>query len=416
MRSVRIVFAALATVICLPALLVGGLAASASAAPAPLTIAFISSQTGPAAPQDIGTVGVFEAALAAQNAKGGVDGHKLVPVIIDDQTSPSAVVTGTQDAISKGVIGIVTISSLWGLAAKYTTQAGVPVTGESSDGPEWGEQPYTNMFAADTGSVNPKYPVNTLYGKLVKQFGGTRLAVYALSVSPNSVQANSNETQSVARVDSGATTVVDNRTVPFGGANFGPDALVAKQQKVNIMWSNLDSESNFALAEAYKQAGVHTKAIFFPSGYSSSIIGTPVWSDVQGDIFQVVFHPFYEANAGTKQMQAALEKYAHWSKTQFPSFSQDEAWLSTQLMIQGLEGAGSNPSHADVIKSLRGIKAWNGNGLLPFTINFSTIFGHDPAETCVWLTKAAPHGFDPIGTAPVCGTDIPGTTSVSSSS
>ena len=81
-------------------------------------------------------------------------------------------------------------------------------------------------------------------------------------------------------------------------------------------------------------------------------------------------------------------------------------------MFQGIKGAGANPTHASVIKSLRSIKAWNGNGLLPFTVNFSTDFGHDAPATCVWLTKAETHGFVPVGKNPVCGTDIAGTTSV----
>ena len=47
------------------------------------------------------------------------------------------------------------------LAPKVPNQQGVPVTGGFFDGPEWGTQPYTNMFAADNGSVDTKYPVNT---------------------------------------------------------------------------------------------------------------------------------------------------------------------------------------------------------------------------------------------------------------
>ena len=166
----------------------GGLAAGASATPAPLTIAFIDSQSGAAASQDTGTVAVFEAALKAQNAKGGVNGHQLVPLVIDDQTSPATAATGVQEAISRGAIGIVSDSALMSLVAKYPQQAGVPVTGDNSDGPEWGTQPYTNMFGTGAqGSTDPKYPVSNLFGKLVKQFGGTRLAVYALAISPNSI-------------------------------------------------------------------------------------------------------------------------------------------------------------------------------------------------------------------------------------
>jgi branched-chain amino acid transport system substrate-binding protein len=400
----------------LPTFLLESWPAPATATPAPLTIAYISSLTGEAAAQYTGASAVFQAAIDAQNAAGGIHGHKLQSLVVDDQTNPTAVANGTKEAASKGVIGIVANDPIWGIGgAQASQQAGVPVTGSYSDGPEWGKQPYTNLFAADTGSVDPKYPVNTLYGKLVKLVGGTKLALYALGISPNSTQSNSNETQSVQRVDPAAKTVVDNRSVPFGdNTNFTPIALVAKDQGVNVMWSNLDQASNFALATAYRQAGVKTKAIFFPVGYDPTLIHSPTWASVQGDYFEVVFHPFYEPNAGTEQMQAALEKYAHWSKSQFPTFSQDEAWLGAELMFKGLEGAGSNPTRASVIKSLRSIKAWNGNGLLPFTVNFSTGFGHNPPAQCVWLTRAGNNGFVPVGNAPVCGTYIPGTTSLGS--
>ena len=84
-------------------------------------------------------------------------------MVLDDQTSPTEVVTAVQDAISKGAFGIVSTSPLFFLAAKYPNQQGVPVTGGFFDGPEWGTQPYTNMFAADVGSLDPKYPVNTAH-------------------------------------------------------------------------------------------------------------------------------------------------------------------------------------------------------------------------------------------------------------
>ena len=418
MRPGRLGSALVAAAICLPAVLIGGLSASGSASQAPLTIAYITSESGLAASQYDGVVDVFKAALDAQNAKGGVNGHKLVPMVIDDQTSPSAAATGIQEAISKNVIGIVANSALMGLIAKYPQQAGVPVTGDNSDGPEWGEQPYTNMFGTGpTGSTDPKYPISRLYGKLAKQFGVSRLAVYALSISPNSIQSNTNEAQSIRRVDPSAKVVIEDNSVPFGGStNFGPAALIAKQNNVDAVWANLDSASDIVLATAYKQAGVKTKAFFLPVGYDPKLVHSPAWANVQGDIFQVLFHPFSEPNAGTEQMQSALEQYAGWSKSQFPTGSQDVAWLSTELMIKGLEGAGANPTHGSVIKSLHGITDWNGNGLMPFTLNYATSFGHAAPANCVWLTKAEKNGFVAIGKNPVCGTFIPGTSSLSSSS
>ena len=50
--------------------------------------------------------------------------------------------------------------------------------------------------------------------------------------------------------------------------------------------------------------------------------------------------------------------------------------------------AGANPTQAAVIKDLRGLKSYNANGLLPETIDYSTIFGHDLAKTCAWVMQA----------------------------
>jgi hypothetical protein len=80
-------------------------------------------------------------------------------------------------------------------------------------------------------------------------------------------------------------------------------------------------------------------------------------------------------------------------------------------MIKGLQMAGPNPTRAAVIKDLRSIKSYNGNGLLPITINYSTIFGHDPPN-CSWVVQAQKTGFKVISSKPFCGHDITGTSTL----
>ncbi len=419
MKPVRFVTAACAAAVCLPAIFVGGLATGASASAAPLTIAYVTSETGAGASDYTGGVSVFNAALDAQNAKGGVNGHKLVGLVIDDQTNPSTLVTGVDEAISRGAIGIDANDPIFGDGgSKAAQEAGIPVTGDSSDGPEWGTQPNTNMFGTGTsGSVDPKYPVSTLYSNALKQFGKANVALYALAISPDSVQANSAESQSLERGDPEAKVVVNDTQVPYTtGTNFGTEALSAKDAGVNVVWSNLAGNDNAPLSIAFKQAGVKLKAMYFPDGYSPALIHTPAWPDVQGDTFEVLTHPWYEPDAGTEAMQSAMEKYAGWTKSDFPTFTQVEAWLGAELLIQGIQMAGSNVTHANVIKELRSIKSWNGDGLLPFNIDFATDFGHMSSPNCIWLTKAEKNGYVPEGKNPVCGTYIPGTTSVAASS
>ena len=372
----------------------------------------ITSLTGPGSSEFTTAPAGFDARIALQNAEGGVNGHKLSGMVLDDQTSPTEVVTAVQDAISKGAFGIVSTSALFFLAAKYPNQQGVPVTGGFFDGPEWGTPPYnTNMFAADVGSLNPKYPVNTAIGTFIKAHGGTVLCSYGYSISPSSTRS------AIGTMDSfehaGGKEGELDTTVPFGSVDMTTAALVAKQKGCNAFYAGLDDNSNFALATALKQDGVKPKVVVFPTGFEPSVVGSPAWGDLQGGYFDTAFRPFQLPDAGTQQMAAALQKYEHFKPGEFPTFSQYESWLGADLMIKGLELAGKNPTRAGVITALRNLKSYNGNGLLPESLNFSTDFGHDLAKTCGWYMIAEKNGFVPVSNQPDCGTDLPGTTTVS---
>ncbi|MDQ1361192.1 MAG: branched-chain amino acid transport system substrate-binding protein [Acidimicrobiaceae bacterium] len=387
---------------------------SASAATAsPITIALVCTCSGVGAPTYEGVPGAFRARIDLQNANGGVNGHKISTLVFDDQTSPTESSTAVQEAVSHGVLGVVSVSALFFEGAKYTNQAGIPVTGSFQDGPEWGQQPNTNMFASDNGSVDPKYPVNTGIGKFLVSHGGNVVGSYGYSISPSSSRSAIGTVQSV--IHAGGKQGVLDTTVPIGGANFTTPALVAKSKNVNGLFGAMDDNSNFALATSLKQAGVKLKAVVFPTGYEPAAITSPAWQDLQGDYFASLFRPFQLPNAATTQMKAALQKYDSFGKTQFPTFEQYEAWAGADLMIKGMQLAGKNPTSSAVITSLRNLKSYNANGLLPNPINYSTIFGHDPAKSCTWYLQAQSKGFVPVSSQPICGTDIPGTATATGS-
>ena len=201
--------------------------AGAATSGSPITIAMVSSLTGEGASEFSQAPAGFNARIALQNAQGGVDGHKIKGIVLDDQTSPSGVATAVQNALSKGVVGIVSTSPLFFLAAKYPNQAGIPVTGGFFDGPEWGQQPYTNMFAADVGSVDQKYPVNTAIGAFMKAHGGTVVCSYGYSISPSSTRSAIGTAMSFQHAG-GKVGVLDT-SLPFGGVEFTTQALQAKQ-------------------------------------------------------------------------------------------------------------------------------------------------------------------------------------------
>jgi branched-chain amino acid transport system substrate-binding protein len=268
------------------------------------------------------------------------------------------------------------------------------------------------MFAADLGSVDPKYPVNTMIGGFLRSHGGTVLGAYGYGISPSSSRSAIGISRAFTHLG-GKVGVLDT-TVPFGSVDFTTAALTAKQKGVNSMVPSLDNNSNFALATALRQAGVKLKSVVYATGYEPDVINSPAWKDVQNAYFLSFFRPFSLPNAATVQMAGALQKYAGFSKSQFPTYSQYESWAGADLMIKGLQMAGKNPTRATVITKLRGLKSYDVNGLLPNPINFSTIFGHDPSKTCAWFVQAKTTGFVPVSSQPFCGTDLPGTSTASS--
>jgi branched-chain amino acid transport system substrate-binding protein len=375
----------------------------------PVKIALITSLTGIAAPEYQTTPQGFLARIDLQNAEGGIDGRKIVPIIFDDQGSLTSVVTATKEAIAEGAIGIVSVSSFFFAAYEYPQKAGIPVTGAAVDGYEWGEQPNTNMFAADQGSVDPLVPVNSSYGDFLKSQGGTVVGSYGYGISPtSSYSANGTAKSSLA---AGLKVGVVDTSVPFGTVDFSTEALAAKSAGVNAVWGAMDNDSNFALMTALKQDGVNPKVVLFPTGYEADIIGTPAWQAVQGAFFITSFRPTSIPNAGTIEMVDALHRYQHRAPSNFPSFNIYESWLGTDLMIKGIGLAGKNPTPAKVITSLRNVTSYNGNGILATSFDYKTDFGKNPSESCAWYMQAQKTGFRALSDTPACYRYIPGSTS-----
>jgi branched-chain amino acid transport system substrate-binding protein len=370
----------------------------------PITIALVTSLTGPGADQFVPGPDAFNARIAEQNAMGGVNGHMINGIVIDDQTvQPTLAI---QNALSKGAFGIVAESPLFFIGAKIPQQQGVPVTGGSVDGPEWGEQPYTNMFAADTGSVDPAQPASTLPGKFMKEHGGAILGSYGYPIGGTSKVGAVNASKSFEHA--GGTTGVLNTTVPLSSVDFTGDAIVAKQKNVDAVYPDMGNQSNNALVTAFQQEGVNPKVTLLPVGYQQDVVSSPAWHSLQGTYYASMFRPFSAPNAGTQAMDAAMKKYAHWTNGQFPNFAEYEAWVGADLMIQGLELAGSNPTRSNVIKDLRATKAYSASGIDPVPINYSTVFGHSASPDCRWFLRAETSGFKLISPTPECGTWMTG--------
>jgi len=348
--------------------------------PTEIKIGYITSQTGIAASSfkggDVGAI----ARIDLQNAQGGVDGRKLVLVSADDGTiGPKA--AAQQLVQNQGVFGVMDISAFVVVAAPYFQQQGVPVTGAGIDGPEWGQQPYSNMFEFGPPSYTPfsgKFYAYDDTGRFLKSIGVTKLASLAYGISASSIQSSKSTIQASAPY--GISNCYENNSVQFGQSAFTTEALAIQKNGCDGVVSGMVDASDVGLSASLKQAGVTAKQLYY-TGYDQGVLEDSNASAALDGAYFPASPNFTDPPTGIQQMLNALHTYAP-SLQGIPSFGVWGSYMAADVMIEGLEAAGANPTRQSFITSLRAVSNYDGHGLfaqgpLSFT-GFGTVAMFSP--------------------------------------
>ncbi len=325
--------------------------------------------------------------VALQNAQGGIDGRKIVLVPVDDLSSPTQDQTAAQDLVqTKGVFGIVDFSPFTFGGTRYLSQKGVPVTGFGFDGPEWALPQSTNMFSwsplVDTPIAGSTYGYST-DALVLKALGVTKLGGLGYGIS-NSSQTSIRAILTAAEA-LGISKCYENQSVPFGGVDFTAAVLAIKQAGCDGIAGSFVDSSDVALSGAIKNAGLtNVKQMYF-TGYDSQILNSPSASSAFSGSYVAVSYDPASTNPAVQGMFSALKQYdTQYKAGSIPDLGLYGSYISTDLMIAGLQKAGPNPTRASFISTLRQDGSYNGGGLLPSPIGF-TGFGTPamlPAQSC----------------------------------
>ncbi|HEY3941941.1 MAG TPA: ABC transporter substrate-binding protein [Acidimicrobiales bacterium] len=384
--------------------------ASAATSKAPIILGYIGDQTGVSASTFADGTGGAQARIDLQNAHGGVDGRKLELVAVDSTSSTSGTATAVQDLISNHhVFGIVEDSAFFFGGAKFAQQAGVPVTGYGIDGPEWLEQPNTNMFDVVPTSYTPLggyYYGSTLLAQFFKDRGVTKAGVLGYGISPSATQGVEEAVYEDKLL--GIANCDEDLSIPFGGVDFTTTVLRLKADGCNGYETLFEDASDIALGQAVKNAGVPMKAQVMSEGYDNNVLDSATArAAIDGDYFGTVIN-FTSPDAATETMLAALKKYDH-GFTGIPDLGLYSGYLSADLMIYGLEHAGANPSQASFIKNLRQVGGYTAGGILPEPTTFEH-FGTAamlPKSSCEYFVQLKGSKFVVVnGGKPVCGKSV----------
>ena len=383
-----------------------GSAAGGKATGSPITIGFVSDRTGLAASSFSTAHYGAEARIDAQNAAGGVNGHKLVLVEEDSQSSPTGNLTASQLLVQKGAFGIVEDSSFTFGAYKYLNKQGVPVTGAAIDGPEWGQQPNTNMFSVTgIGStpINGKYYTYDSQARFLKDIGVTKLAGVVFSIQ-SAIQAMSSLLQSGSPV--GLSKCYVNNSIPFGATDFTADVLAIKSSSCDGVVALTLLSTDIALSNAIKQAGLTNMKQLYATAYDQNLLDQPnALAAMQGDYTETAID-YSHPSPGAEKMMAQLKQYTPF-RGSIPSLNISQGWAAADLMIKGLQVAGKNPTRQAFISNLRQVSNYTADDLYTAPgVNFNN-FGsvtQFAKTSCGYFVQITAKGYTSYNNGkPVCG-------------
>ncbi len=326
-----------------------------------INIGAISTKTGPIASLFDGLAPGMIAYFKVLDAKGGINGRKLVLTnSLDDGGSPSQFTQDTHTLIDQDHVFAVGVASAW-FTPNYFVSTKTPTYGYNVTG-NWQTAP--NLFAVggSTQIYSAGFPAMSYFLHKIKV---KSLAVISygpsIASSYDACNAYANGMRKIGFnvnfVDVGAQL----------GGSYSSDAQRMQQAGSQALISCMQSTDNVTLARAIQQYGVKIKQLWL-DGYDQSLLNKfnslmqGVYVNVTGSV------PFEAANKarygntypGMQTYLSAMNKYE-------PAFTLNgvafQGWQSAALIAAGVKAAGKNLTQASLVAATNKLTAFNANGV-----------------------------------------------------
>jgi branched-chain amino acid transport system substrate-binding protein len=316
-------------------------ATAASASSAPVKIAFLNTETGENAPPNVNDS--VQLAVQQLNAKGGINGHKVVLTTVDSGTMPAQAITAAEKAIAGNptvVIGLPYSSSV--LAAEKTIkQSGIPTLQLANDN--------TTDYTSSTGATD-LFRANTTNNQNTNV-----VAKYILAQHPKTVGLwDDSNVAGVAYIaelrgelQKGGVKNFVQRSVPLGATDTTAAALAMKG--TDIIAGTGFPVTSALFAKQLKQNGVNVPYVFGSEG--QYVIGgnLDTASVLSNDVYLDSCDP---SALSTSQAQAYVSAY----NSAFPNggllSSSPNNYDAVNLVAAAIKKEGGSLQPSAIIKGL----------------------------------------------------------------
>ncbi|THJ74304.1 ABC transporter substrate-binding protein [Candidatus Frankia alpina] len=318
-----------------------------------IRIGLVYPDTGAvSAPLQAARAGI-DARLGEINAKGGVNGRKIVYEWRDDQGTPEANAIAARDLVEhQKVFGLIESTIAAGGSAQYLNDQGVPVTGLAAEG-VWSK--YRNMFSFSytTGAA-----VDT-YGMFVKSRGGSRSVLLQTALSGGVSDVGTKIVQSMT-----AAGLSDGGTV---GYTPGADSPTAVAQRIaasgaDTLLAITDTDTLVQVLAQLRSSGHAPKVVMAVNGYDAALLKR-YGAGMAGVTVPLFYRPFESGGPAITAYVDAMNHYA----PQIDQPQQDiplQLFIDADMFIRGLEEAGDCPTRQGFIDGLRSVTNYDAEGLI----------------------------------------------------
>lgn len=337
-------------------------ASTAAVAPgAQINVGAISSRTGPLAGFFGGLAPGMIAYFKAIDAKGGVNGHKIVLTAnLDDGGSPSQFTQLTHTLIDQDHVFAAAVASAW-FTPNYFVATKTPTYGYNVTA-NWQTSP--NLFAVG-GSTQIYSSAYSSLSWFLKKINAKSVAF--VSYGPAIASSYDACSAYAKAMKNQGYSVYSDVSAQLGGS-YASDVQRMQQAGSQAVITCMQASDDITMGRDIQQYGLKVKQLWL-NGYDQALLNQyksvmqGVYVDDVGDV------PFEAANTskygntypGMQQYVTAMKKYEPSYVLNSVSF---DGWQSAALLAAGIRAAGNNNlTQANVINATNTMTNFTAGGL-----------------------------------------------------
>jgi ABC-type branched-subunit amino acid transport system substrate-binding protein len=197
---------------------------------------------------------------------------------------------------------------------------------------------------------------------------------------------------------------VEQIRVSPNAADYGQIARKLHADNVDTLLSILNPNQLVAIVSALVAAGSPRPLVISTAGYSQSALQS-FGSQLEGTYFSALTRPFEAPNPALDEYRSAVAAYAPYLQDAEQTVGV-MGWISADMFVQGLRRAGTCPTRSSFLTALRGISAYDADGLLARPVNLASLT--PSIDQCYFLVRVATGHFVAAQQPVACGQALGG--------